>query len=69
MADIGTVEMIYIQRYTATPAPSLPFTMSQQANGASLATQLDLSAYGLTVEEVHTLSQKCIEAKEHAYCT
>ena len=42
--------------------------MSQQANGHTSAPKPDLSIYGLTTEEVQTLSQKCIEAKERAYC-
>jgi hypothetical protein len=48
--------------------PSLPFTMSTQANSATLTSKPDPSSYGLTTEEVQTLSQKCIEAKERAYC-
>lgn len=49
--------------------PSLSSTMSQQTSNGAPASKPDLSAYGLTTEEIQTLSQKSIEAKEHAYCT
>ncbi|KIW07778.1 cytidine deaminase [Verruconis gallopava] len=42
--------------------------MSLKEEKPTVSNKVDLSAFGLSAEEVQTLSQKCTEAKEKAYC-